>query len=134
MSDNVKDLIAARDKKKGGEEEDANAFYSTLGGGGSDSRFLDLRFSDGQRAAFSYGDLVWFNLHPQGTIADLEFNGILITIEGRGLRPLYENLLDRKVRWVREADSNWEDSDNVETVVARISITPPEGSGGEQES
>lgn len=110
-------------------EEDK--FYSILLGEGLQENFLELQFNDGSRSCFSYTDLLWFNYDPAEGI-DLDFGGILVTIQGRGFVPrLFNSLKQKRVAWIKEADVELQDHQDNETFVQKISVLAPESPSNE---
>lgn len=107
--------------------EDGDKFYSVLGGEGLDEHFLELRFRTGMKSCFSYTDLQWFNYDPDGGTIDLEFGGFLITVKGRGLGDaLFNGFKQKRVSWVKEADTEMQDHQANKVFIENITITPPE--------
>ena len=137
MSEHAIDRIL-KDRKSGAGEapaEAANKFYSVLNADGLVENFLELQFRNGVRTGFSYSDLQWFSWDPEAGCIDLEFGGFLITIKGRGLYPdLFQAIKNRRVAWVREADSEMQDHDGNESFIEEITILPPKefGEGAEE--
>ncbi len=116
------------------QEVEGDKFFSILLGENGQEHFLELQFRDGLRTCFSYTDLQWFNYDPAGTI-DLEFGGFLITVEGRGLGGrLWSGLKQKRVGWIREADTPRQDHSGNETFIDRIILTPPKAEGEAAES
>lgn len=121
-----------------GEEVPAgDRFYSVLMADGLEEQFLELQFQNGLLTCFSYRELLWFNHDPQEGTIDLSIGGFLITIRGRGLKPLFQGIKTKRVAWVKEADSGLQDHKGNETFIESIAITPPEefgvGEGGAEE-
>jgi len=115
-------------------EVEENKFYSAILGEGMTENFLEIRFRDGLCTCFSYTDLVWFNFDPEGGFLDLEFGGFLVTIKGRGLGDrFFYQLKGKRVSWVKEADSDFQDHDGNDIYVSEITITPPEGFPDDEE-
>lgn len=107
-------------------------FYSILMADGLDEHYLELQFQNGLQTCFSYSQLLWFNHDPEEGTIDLSIGGFLITIKGRGLRPLFNGIKSKRVAWVKEADSNLQDHKDNETYIEAITITPPEEYGVEE--
>ena len=116
--------------KKVAAEEDAvqeDKFFSVLLGEGLQENFLEVRFRDGTKTAFPYRTLSWFNLSPEEGI-DLDFDGYMIAIKGRGLEPkLWNAIKYMRLAWVAEATVELQDHKGNETFISNITITPPEG-------
>ncbi|MEM9281826.1 MAG: hypothetical protein AAGA96_08370 [Verrucomicrobiota bacterium] len=127
----IADIIEERQRRSQDEEVVEEKFFSAPGG---EQKFLAINFRDGQRAGFSYSDLVWVSYDPENSSLDLEFNGFLVQLKGRGLSPrLFDGFLEKAVKWVREVDSDFVDSDEFTTVIDEIVIIPPEGVQDEAE-
>lgn len=113
--------------------EEADQFYSVLGGEGLDQHFFELRFRTGMKSCFSYTDLQWFNYDPDGGTIDLEFGGFLITVKGRGLGDsLFNGIKQKRIAWVKEADTEMQDNEANTVFIENLTITPPES--GEKEA
>lgn len=120
-------------RKSGGTEREGK-FYSALSGEASQENYLEIRFRDGLKTCFSYSDLVWFNFDPESGILDLEFGGFLVSVKGRGLGDkLFHQIKSKRVAWIKEAESDFQDNDKIETYIEEITITPPEGFGDDEE-
>ncbi len=132
-----KTIDAILKERKGNESvgsDLADKFYSVISGEGIHENFLEIRFRDGLRTCFAYGDLTWFNYDPDSGILDAEFGGFLVSLKGRGLGDkLFHHLKSKRIAWVKEADSDFQDSDAIETWISEITITPPDGFGSEEE-
>lgn len=129
MADKIDEILKARQaaEKPAEVTPDGDKFFSILIGEGMQENFLELQFRNGLQTCFSYTDLLWFNHDPESGSLDLEFGGFLITIKGRGLRPLFQGIKNKRVAWVREAASELQDHKDNETYVEEITITPPKG-------
>jgi hypothetical protein len=108
-------------------EVSGDKFFSILIGESIQEYFLELQFSNGLQTCFSYTDLSWFNHDPESGCIDLAFGGFLVTIKGRGLRLLFNGLKQKRVNWIKEADSELQDHKDNESFVEEITITPPKG-------
>jgi len=107
-------------------EVENDKFFSILVGEAIQEHFLELQFRDGTRACFSYTDLLWFNYDPESGVMDLEFGGFLITVKGRGMYPrLFQGIKSKRVAWIKEADSDFQDHKGNEIYIGEILITPP---------
>jgi hypothetical protein len=105
---------------------EGDKFYSILVGEGLQEHFLELQFRIGLKTCFSYTDLQWFNYDPDAGCIDLEFGGFLVTLKGRGLGDrLFHGLKQKRVAWVKEADTDMQDHKGNETFIEEIGITPP---------
>jgi len=97
-------------------------------GEGLHEEFLELQFRDGLRLCLNYGDLQWFHYIPDENCIDMEFGGFLITIKGRGLVPqLFNGLKQKRVAWIKEADSELQDNIANVTFIEEIIMVPPQG-------
>lgn len=116
------------------EESAGEKFFSILVGEGTEEKYLELQSKDGLHTCFSYSNLGWFAYDPEDGIL-LEFNGYSVHVQGRGLYPkLLNGLKQKRVAWIKEADSEMEDHKGNETYVSSISITPPESWATENSS
>lgn len=106
-------------------QPEGEKFHSVLVGEGIQEHFLEVRFSNGLQTCFSYLDLAWFNLDPESGCIDLSFGGFLVTIKGRGLGVLFQAVKQKRLGWVKEADSELQDHEGNELFVEGITITPP---------
>ncbi|MDF1816148.1 MAG: hypothetical protein P1V20_28360 [Verrucomicrobiales bacterium] len=108
--------------------------YSVVSAEGRHEHFLELQFRDGLKTCFAYNDLVFINFDPDENLLDAEFGGFMVSFKGRGLGgKLFHHLKSKRVAWVKEADSEFEDNDSREVYISEISITPPEGFSNEEE-
>jgi hypothetical protein len=107
-----------------------NKFFSIPLGEGLHEHFLELHFRVGLKTCFSYGDLSWFNYDPEGFL-DLVFGGFLVTIKGRGLGDrLFHGIKQKRVAWIKEADTQMEDHKGNDAFISEIIVTQPDGPGG----
>jgi hypothetical protein len=132
MADAIERILASRrSEQPKTEEKSEEKFFLSLSPGLQEN-FLELQLRDGLRAAFSYGDLMWLNYSPSSKCLDLEFGSALVTIKGRGLYPtLFTRLKEKRVVWVKEADSEMQDHDENDSFIEAIEILPQ---GADQES
>ncbi len=129
MSDAIDAILAAKQKTAVAER-----FYSILKADGLNEEFFEIQFRTGLRACLSYDSLSWFSFNPDDGIIDLEFGGFLVMIKGRGLMPhLFNGIKTKRVAWVREADSNFQDNPEFECFIESIHAEFPKGFGGEAE-
>ena len=129
MADKIDEILKQRQaaEKPAELKPDADKFYSILIGEGLQDNFLELQFRNGLQTCFNYTDLLWFNHDPESGCIDLEIGGFLITIKGRGLRPLFQAIKNKRVGWVKEADSGLQDHKDNDCFIEEISIVPPKG-------
>lgn len=144
MSSNIDELMqkrraqeqaaAAVSQPLESEESAGDKFFSILVGEGTEEKYLELQSKEGLHTCFSYANLLWFAYDPEDGIL-LEFNGYSVHIQGRGLYPkLMNGLKQKRVAWIKEADSEMQDHKGNETFVSGISITPPESWSSENPS
>jgi hypothetical protein len=114
-------------------ESDNDKFFSIMVGETMQEHFLELRFNIGLKSCFSYTDLQWFNYDPEEGSIILEFGGFLVSLKGRGLGDrLFNGLRQKRVAWVKEADTEMQDHKGNETFIQEITITPPREEGEEK--
>jgi hypothetical protein len=132
-SETIDKILAARRAAEAAQTE-ADKFYSVISGEGLQESFLELQFKNGLRTAFAYSDLSWFNFDPDASCMDMEFGSFLVTLKGRGLYPaVFQAIKNRRVAWIKEADSEMQDHERNEVFIGEILVTPPEDFGGEEE-
>lgn len=137
MGNSIDQILASRRQPETpANDDDANKFYSILVSDGSTpEHFLELQLRNGLRTCFAYGDLSWFNLDPEAGYIDMEFGGFLVTIKGRGMgTKLFTGLRTKRVAWIKEADSEFQDRKELETYIEEITITPPGSESGKAEA
>ena len=133
MADKIDEIIIAKQKSKQETTDKDNKFFLIVSGGNLQENFLELQFKNGLRTAFSYTDLAWLNFDPDAGCMDMEFGGFLVTVKGRGLYPaLFQAIKAKQVAWIKEADSEMQDSKENENFVEEITVTPPKGFGGDE--
>lgn len=133
MGNAIDDILSKRRPAEAVAEnaEQGDKFFSVLLGDGLHEDFLEVRFRDGTRTCFPYRSLTWFNLSPEDGI-DLDFDGYMISIRGRGLESkLWNGIKQMRVAWVTEASVELQDHKGNECFISDITITPPEGFGGD---
>ena len=135
MGNTIDDILEKRRAEETPQEEEGAKFYSTIVTEGFEENFLEFRLSNGTKLCFNYTDLTWFNHDPETGMLDLAFGEFMVSIKGRGLGDrLFHAIKSKRVAWVKEADSDFEDNDENETYIAEIAILPPEGFGAEEEN
>lgn len=128
MVSKIEEILNERRGKAVPEDSPAgDKFFSILRGEGLHEHFLELQFRNGLQTCFSYDGLSWFNYDPESGCIDLEFGGFLVTVRGRGLKPLFNGIKSKRVAWVREANDVIQDHTGNESYVEEISITAPQG-------
>lgn len=129
MSDKIDEILRQRQAadKPQAETETLrdDKFFSILKGEGMMEKFLELQFKTGMQTCFNYENLQWFNHDPETGSLDLAFGSFLITIKGRGLKPLFAGVKSQKVAWVREANDELQDHKQNESFIESIVVTPP---------
>jgi hypothetical protein len=127
MADKIDEILLKRQEEQAPSQAAADKFFSILNVEGMQENFLELQFKNGLQTCFNYNDLLWFNHDPESGCIDLEFGGFLITVKGRGLRPVFSGIKSKRVAWIKEADTEMQDHKDNETFVEEITITPPKG-------
>lgn len=131
MSDKIDSILEERQKRQAGDSGD-QLFYQMVRVDGSEF-FFEIRFRNGIHTAFKYDDLSWFNYDPERGI-DMSFAGNTVTIEGRGLFPtLFDALKNKKISWIREADTEMQDTPEHPLFIKDITITPVDDLGAEEQ-
>jgi hypothetical protein len=129
MSDAIERILASRRGEQAkteekSEEKNEDKFFLSLSPGLQEN-FLELQLRDGLRVAFSYTDLMWLNYSPDSNCLDLQFGSALVTIKGRGFYPkLFSRLKEKRVVWIKEADSEMEDHKGNDSYIEAIEILP----------
>ena len=129
MGDNIDKILEGRRQQAPPsatpKEDDADKFYSVLGGDLVDDPFLELRFRDGFRLFLPYRDVVWFSYSAKEPEIRMDFGSTSIRIKGRGLAgELLDGLRQKRVVWVKEADHEMQDHDKNKVFIAEISFDP----------
>ncbi len=105
-------------------ETSSTRFYQMMRGENLE-HYIEFRFRDGIRTAFSYDKLSWFNFSPEHGMLDLNFMGTMVSIEGRGLDEFFQALKAKKISWVKEAETEWQDNNANTVFIKEITILPP---------
>ena len=100
---------------------DGSEFFLVLRGEGVSEAFLELRFRNGAQLCFPYDHMGWFSYSPDDGTIDFDFDGFLVTIKGRGVF----STKARRVAWVREADTELQDSKDFECFIEAITVLEP---------
>ena len=133
----IDDILAKRrqtDKPPPEAEAQEDKFFSILVGDGAQENFLELQFRDGLRLCLAYGDLTWFHFMPDESCIDMEFGGFLISVKGTGLSSrLFQGLKQKRVAWIKEADSELQAGAANTTFIEEITVVPPKGFTDEAE-
>jgi hypothetical protein len=109
------------------KEAEGDKFYSILGGDVVDDPFLEFRFRDGFKLCLPYRDVIWISYHPKEPEIKLDFGTVAISIKGRGLGDeLFDGIKQKRVVWIKEADSEMQDHDKNKVFIEEISFEPEE--------
>lgn len=132
MTDKIDSILQEHQKLKAGDSCGSHFFQMVRVEGAE--FFFEIRFRNGIRTAFKYDDLAWYNYDPDRGI-DMSFAGNTVTIEGRGLFPtLFDALKGKKISWIREADTEMQDSPDQPLFISDITITPADDFGAEEQA
>jgi hypothetical protein len=139
MSDRIEEILAERRKAAEIEEaaesqvKEAVKFFETARIEGEAFHYLELRFREGQKSAFKYEDLSWFDWKPSGILI-MNFMGWGVSIKGRGFWPdVFHAIKTRRLSWIKEADSEFQDSPEYPCFVEEIIVEPPDGFAEDEE-
>ena len=83
---------------------------------------IEFRFKNGDTEQFEYAYLVRTIYRPGAGKLVMRFTEAAVTIEGRNLHRLKEDLRNNKVEWVQEAETEFESKAGEEPFVKKISI------------
>jgi hypothetical protein len=109
------------------KEAESDKFYSILGGDVVDDPFLEFRFRDGFKLCLPYRDVIWISYHPKEPEIKLDFGTVAISIKGRGLGDeLFDGIKQKRVVWIKEADSEMQDHYKNKVFIEEISFEPEE--------
>ena len=87
-------------------------------------RYIDFRSRKGERITFDYPDRKFVSYNPERAVIEIDFGDCIMAIYGRGIEPLYDLILARKVEWVREADNpEKDDSEDLPIFIEAIDTT-----------
>lgn len=105
------------------ESEVARRAYSVSSADRRQKAMLEFRFLSGNAKALAYSYLIGIDFDPSAGIV-LDFSQYRVTVRGRNLGPLFENLAAQRVAFVRETDGLQAEATVAEgdTVVTRIEI------------
>jgi len=136
MGDSIDRILRERKPSEAaapaGKQEDK--FYSIPISDGAQENYLEFQLSNGLRTCFSYAELIWFNLDPEDNVLDLDFGGFMVAVKGRGLGlRLFTGIKQKRVAWIKEADSELQDHKDNEVFIEAITITPTESGAPETE-
>lgn len=98
--------------------------YGILRGASAYALMLDLRLRTGDHTALPYAYLDAINFDASGTL-NLSFGARTVTVEGRNLRPIFEQLLTHSIRFLQEQRGAADDG-AADCFIASITITQPE--------
>lgn len=134
MGRNTIDDILGKNQPPEEAPETESKFFSILVGEGVAEHYLELRFKDGTRICVSYDELSWFAYDPENGKIDLDFGTGTVQLLGRGLGDrLFNGIRQKRVAWIKEADSEMEDHPKNETYISAIEIPQPEKDSSEKE-
>lgn len=106
---------------------DNDKFSLILIGDKMEENFLELKFRTGLRTAFPYSDILFMNYDPDSGSLDVDFGGFLVTVKGRGLGDrVFDGIKQKRVVWLKEADSEMQDHSANELFIGEILVTPPD--------
>ena len=106
---------------------DSDKFSLILIGDKMEENFLELKFRTGLRTAFPYSDILFMNYDPDSSSLDVDFGGFLVTVKGRGLGDrVFDGIKQKRVVWLKEADSAMQDHKGNELFIDEILVTPPD--------
>lgn len=124
MSNAIERILAQGRENAAGETIEGK-FYGSLVGNNLEPKYFEARFKDGTLFSLKYEELNWFFYYPSQNCIELNFGstGIGLRIIGRGLNEgLYAAIQQRRVLWIREADTEWEDNKENETFIQEIQV------------
>jgi hypothetical protein len=136
MPDKIDEILQGRRQQAAAPpaapDDEADKFFSVLGGDLVDDPFVEFRFRDGFRLALPYRDVVWISCDPEGEIK-MDFGSTTMVIKGRGLAGgLFDGLKQKRVIWIQEANTEMQDHDKNKVFIADIDFereepeaTPP---------
>ena len=127
----VEELLASRRSTSGiapaAPATEADKFSLILIGEKMEENFLELKFRSGLRTAFPYSDILFMNYDPDSGSLDVDFGGFLVTVKGRGLgERVFDGIKQRRVVWLKEADSAMQDHAANDLFIGEILVTPPD--------
>ncbi len=132
----IDDILGNRPQQTAATPEAGDdKFFGIKVGEGVDEHFLEIRFKDGARLCVSYSELSWFTYDSKQGLLELDFWSSTIHIKGRGLGGrLFDGIRQKRLAWVKEADSEMQDHPGNDVFIQEISFPPPEeeGSGSEK--
>lgn len=121
-NDPIGKILASRQPAGAEGEQKGDKFYGLLLGDGVAPAFLDVRLRSGGRLGIDYTNLDWLYYDPEAGTIELEFGSVALSVRGRGLAKIYESFLRRRVEWIKEADSELQDSKENETYISDIVV------------
>jgi hypothetical protein len=101
-----------------GELYEETRFYARRRGQGQEV-MLDIRQTNGNRIALPYALLVGIAFDASGEMR-LFYTERSIVIQGRGLLPIYEGLLDHTIRFIQEDSARYESLATGETFISGV--------------
>lgn len=92
-------LRHVRDRGAEPDGEEEYPCYARLRGPQQSAFMVEFRLADGTSDALDYGYLTRVGFHPsQGLV--FHFAGVMVSVLGRNLRPLFEAVRDHRALWV----------------------------------
>ncbi|PIR34474.1 MAG: hypothetical protein COV36_00695 [Alphaproteobacteria bacterium CG11_big_fil_rev_8_21_14_0_20_44_7] len=104
-----------------GKKQQTLPFFQLSSGEYEYPETVDFQMSDSDCIALPYGYMVSALLDSNSTIL-ARYNNWEIVIEGKNLKPVYRALVERKLKSVRKAFENENDSPQLKTFISNISI------------
>lgn len=100
---------------------EADPFYRVLGGEYEYPENVNFQHSKDNCIALPYGYFASAML-TENRFINIKYNGWEITLTGRNLRPIYNALIDRKLKFVRRSYDDELDNSDLKTFVSDIKV------------
>lgn len=100
---------------------EADPFYRVLSGEYEFPENVNFQYSKDNCIALPYGYFASAML-TENRFIHIKYNGWEITLKGRNLRPLYNALIERKLKFVRRADEDELDNADLKTFVSHLNV------------
>jgi hypothetical protein len=106
-----------------GETREGARAYSVTSADRRQKAMVEFRFLGGNAKALAYSYLIGIDFDPSVGVV-LDFSQYRVTLRGRNLRPVFENLAAHRVAFVRESDPLQAEATAAEgeTVVTAIEV------------
>lgn len=88
----------------GEEPPEGSRAYSVTSADRLRKAMVEFRFLGGNAKALAYSYLIGIDFDPSAGVV-LDFSQYRVTLRGRNLRPVFENLAAHRVAFVRESDA-----------------------------